>query len=319
LPNDPNAANHDQDPGYAEGLGRQHVDVLIPSFIAAYTGEDPELVNLNLTEQISSRSFIPKPNWQLRYNGLTKLPWFKDLFSNVSITHGYTSSLAVNNYQTDLQYDPLEPYFIDQNISTGNYFARFEIPEVVIEERFQPIIGIDFKTKSNLTANFEFVKSRSLQLSTGLGQINETKSTEYTAGLGWIFDDVNIAFLTGQRKSRSRRSRRNDTEEAPIPSENDNDADPRNEAANFQKKLQFNFDFGLRDDATYTHEFDSGRDAQATRGTYSLQVSPSLDYDINKYFTLRMFVDYNQTKPKTLGGYDVTNVNGGITARFNLQ
>lgn len=319
LPNDPNSGGHDQDPGYAEGLGRQHVDVLIPSFIAAYTGEDPELVNLNLTEQISSRSFIPKPNWQLRYNGLTKLPWFKDLFSNVSITHGYTSTLAVNNYQTDLQYDPLEPYFIDPDISTGNYFARFEIPEVIIEERFQPIIGIDFKTKSNLTANFEFVKSRSLQLSTGLGQINETKSTEYTAGVGWIFDDVNIAFLTGQRKSRSRRSRRSDTEETPVPSENENEADPRNEAADFQKKLQFNFDFGLRDDATYTHEFDSGRDAQATRGTYSLQVSPSIDYDINKYFTLRMFVDYNQTKPKTLGGYDVTNVNGGITARFNLQ
>ena len=178
-------------------------------------------------------------------------------------------------------------------------------------------IGIDFKTKSNLTANFEFVKSRTLQLSTGLGQINETKSTEYTAGMGWIFDDINIAFLTGIRKSRSKRKKPTDSEE-PQPVE-DEETRQRNDAANFQKKLQFNFDFGLRDDATYTHEFDSGRDAQATRGTYSLQISPSLDYDINKYFTLRMFMDYNQTKPKTLGGYDVTNVNGGITARFNLQ
>ena len=317
LPNDPNSAGHPSDPGYAEGYGRQHVDVLIPSFIAAYTGEDPELVDLDLTKQISSRAFIPKPNWQLRYNGLSKLPWFKELFSNVSISHGYTSTLAVNNYQTDLQYKPLDPFFIDPDISTRNYFARFEIPEVIIEERFQPIIGIDFKTKSNLTANFEFVKSRTLQLSTGLGQINETKSTEYTAGMGWIFDDINIAFLTGIRKSRSKRKKPTDTEE-PEPVE-DEETRQRNEAANFKKKLQFNFDFGLRDDATYTHEFDSGRDAQATRGTYSLQISPSLDYDINKYFTLRMFMDYNQTKPKTLGGYDVTNVNGGITARFNLQ
>ncbi len=319
LPNEAGAGGHPIDQGYAEGYGRQHVDVLIPAFIAAYTNEDPETVSLDLTDQISGRGYIPKPNWSLRYNGLSKLPWFKDLFSNVTITHGYTSTLAVNSYQTDLQYDPTDQYYIDPDISTKNYFARFEIPEVILEERFQPIIGVDFKTVGNLAANFEYSRSRSLQLSTGLGQINERRSTEYTAGLGWILDDVNIAFLTGQRNSRSRRSNRNDAEEDAnsSPQETPNNRGGNNET--FQRKLQMNFDFSIRDDATYTHEFDSGRDAQATRGTYSLQISPSIDYDINKYFTLRMFVDYNQTKPKTLGGYDVTNINGGLTARFNLQ
>jgi cell surface protein SprA len=222
----------------------------------------------------------------------------------------------VNNYQTDLQFQRQDPFFIDQDISTRNYFARYEIPEVVIDERFQPIIGIDFKTKSNLTANFEFVKARSLQLSTGLGQINETRSTEYTGGFGWVFDDINISFLTGQRSGKRRRTRTNPDDTLP---EDEVDPEAKKPEASFQKKLQINFDFSMRDDATYTHEFDSGRDAQATRGTYSLQFSPSVDYDINKYFTLRMFLDYNQTKPKTLGGYDVTNINGGLTARFNLQ
>ncbi len=316
LPNEPGSGQHESDQGYAAGFGRQHIDVLIPSFLAAYINDDPETIDLNLTDQVAGRGYIPKPNWQLRYNGLSKLPWFKEIFSNFSIAHGYTSTLGVNNYQTDLQYDPTDQFFIDPDVSTKNYFARFEIPEVIIEERFQPIIGIDFKTRSNLTANFEFAKSRALQLSTGLGQINERQSTEYTAGIGWIIDDINIPFLTGQKNRRKRSSRRgSDKSEQPA----EDPTNPRGAAQEFQKRFQFSFDFSVRDDATYIHEFDSGRDAQATRGTYTLQISPSFDYDINKYFTLRLFMDYNQTKPKTLGGFDVTNINGGLTARFNLQ
>ncbi len=319
LPNAAGSGEHETDQGFASGFGRQHIDVLIPSFLAAYTNDDPETIDLNLTDNIARRGYIPKPNWQLRYNGLSKLPWFKEIFSNFSISHGYTSTLGVNNYQTDLQYDPLDQFFIDPDISTRNYFARFEIPEVVIEERFQPIIGIDFKTKGNFAANFEFAKSRTLQLSTGLGQINERQSTEYTAGLGWVIDDINIPFLTGQKKSRRRSSRGSSDDAATEETTTADPSNPRGAVQDFQKRFQFNFDFSIRDDATYIHEFDSGRDAQATRGTYTLQISPSFDYDINKYFTLRLFMDYNQTKPKTLGGFDVTNINGGLTARFNLQ
>ena len=140
--------------------------------------------------------------------------------------------------------------------------------------------------------------------------------TEYTAGVGWIINDINISFLTGQKNKR-RRGNRNSGDEGT--SQATESTDQRGATQDFQKRFQFNFDFSIRDDATYIHEFDSGRDAQATRGTYTLQISPAFEYDINKYFTMRLFMDYNQTKPKTLGGFDVTNINGGLTARFNLQ
>jgi cell surface protein SprA len=315
LPNDPNAAGepHSQDAGFSKGFGRQHVDVIVPAFLAAYTGKDPSQVALDLTDQVAGRGYIPKPNWQLRYSGLSKLPWFRDVFSSFSVTHGYTNTLGVNQFATDLQYSANDPYFIDPDISTGNYFARFEIPELVISERFQPIIGIDLKTQNNLTINFEYAKSRNLQLSTGLGQLTEGKSTEFTGVLGWTFDNVNIGFLTGNRRSRSRRSRTADDDLDP-PAD-----DQANQAENFQKKLELNFNFSLRDDATFIHDLDSGGDSDATRGTYSLQISPQVDYDINKHFTLRAFVNYSRTEPKTEGGFDVTNIQGGITARFNLN
>src|SRR4029079_6280635 len=64
--------------GYYEGYGRYAQDVVIPAFIAAYTGKDPLTVKLikNSNPNLRSNPFsglIPKPNWNLTYNGLTKL------------------------------------------------------------------------------------------------------------------------------------------------------------------------------------------------------------------------------------------------------
>ena len=83
---------------------------------------------------------------------MSKLEWFKNIFSNISIAHGYTSTLGVNSFQTDLQFDASNPFAVDPDIQNRNFFARFEIPQVVIEERFQPVIGIDFRTRGNVTA-----------------------------------------------------------------------------------------------------------------------------------------------------------------------
>ena len=76
---------------YTEGFGRTQQDVLVPAFISAYTGKD---VN-SFDQDWSLFKVFPRPNWTLTYNGLNKLPWFKDIFQNVSLTHGYKSRLQV--------------------------------------------------------------------------------------------------------------------------------------------------------------------------------------------------------------------------------
>ena len=117
LPTTPNGQfNNGLQTGFAEGLGSEHVDVQIPAFLAAYTGKNPQTIDLDVTENISRRGFIPRPNWQLRYNGLSKLEGFKKIFSNISIAHGYTSTLGVNSFQTDLQFDAANPFAIDPDI-----------------------------------------------------------------------------------------------------------------------------------------------------------------------------------------------------------
>lgn len=316
-PNQP----HDKDgPLFVQGYGRQNQQVLIPAFIAAYTGQDPELVNLqNITDQIAKRSFIPKPTWELRYNGFNKLPGFKDIFSSMSITHGYHSTLQVNSFQTDLQFDDADPFFLDPLVSSKNFFSRYEIPELVISEQFVPIFGIDLKTHNDINISAEFAKTRNLQLSMGLGQLTEGKSTEYTFGFGWTLENVNIGFLTGRKikipsvkVGVDQDGIRQGEEEQPAP---ENQRGVNNE----QNAMNITLNLSWRDDVTFIHEFDSGASSQATRGLRSLQISPALEYDINKNFTLRAFVDYTKTKPYLSTSFPVTSVRGGLTARFNLN
>ena len=95
--------------GYAKGYGKYAQDVLIPSFIAAYTGKDPGKVNLLNQNNSSIRSnpfsgMLPMPNWNLLYNGLAKIPGLSNVFSNISLTHGYNGSLSMNSFNSSLLY-----------------------------------------------------------------------------------------------------------------------------------------------------------------------------------------------------------------------
>ncbi|MEJ7677327.1 MAG: hypothetical protein WKG06_05520 [Segetibacter sp.] len=65
--------------GYYTGYNRYAQDVLIPAFIAAYSGQDPKNVGLikQTNPTIKSNPFSsikPKPNWRVTYTGLTRIP-----------------------------------------------------------------------------------------------------------------------------------------------------------------------------------------------------------------------------------------------------
>src|SRR5690606_12936345 len=104
---------------------------------------------------------IPLPNWNLRYTGLTKLGWFKDHFSNFTISHSYTSGYSVNNFQTNYEY--LENP--DGLNAGGNYPAKNVVSNITMNENFAPLVGIDFRTKSNIDFGVRINKDRLLSMS----------------------------------------------------------------------------------------------------------------------------------------------------------
>ena len=174
------------------GYTKYAQDVLIPAFLAAYTGKDPNTVALVKQEnsKISSNPFSgikPLPNWRISYNGLTRIPGMEKIFSNFTITHAYNSTLSMNSFNSALLYqDPLRqsyPGFIDT--LTGNFIPYFLVPNISIQESFAPFIDLDMQFTNQLGARFEYKKSRQLALSLVDFQLSESRSTEFTFGGRW--------------------------------------------------------------------------------------------------------------------------------------
>ncbi|MBA2563117.1 MAG: cell surface protein SprA, partial [Chitinophagaceae bacterium] len=133
--------------GYYLGYGRYAIDVLIPAFIAAYTGQDPEKVSLIKQNNAGIkanpfRSIMPKPNWRISYNGLSRVKGMETIFTNFSLTHGYTASLSMNSFTSALLYQDVSrfgyPSFFDT--LSDNFIPYYLIPNVTIQEQFSPLI-----------------------------------------------------------------------------------------------------------------------------------------------------------------------------------
>ncbi|MFZ4559613.1 MAG: cell surface protein SprA [Saprospiraceae bacterium] len=291
--------------GYTFGYGRTQQEVLLPAFIAAYTGQDPNTTSLDVFD------IFPKVNWSLSYNGLAKVKLFSELFQNFSLTHAYRSTLTINRFNTGLDYLRTK----DQggvNELNGNFYARLEIPEIVIQEGFSPLIAVNATLKNGMSFNMDYKRTRNLQLSMVSNQLAESRNKEIVIGFGYLLRNLNIPFLTGKKSNEVERGQRvkgigrteAGTTGAARPAAQGND-------------LDINFNFRLTDDITFNHLLDQGV-VEPTRGSYLLSISPSAEYTLNQRLKLRLFFDYRRTEPATSAGFPRTDSAGGLVVRFTL-
>ncbi|MCB9283235.1 MAG: cell surface protein SprA [Lewinellaceae bacterium] len=298
--------------GYPYGYGRVQQSVLIPAFISAYSGQDPNQIPVSTDYTSVLKTMLPRLNWNLTYNGLSKLPMFKDILSNFSLRHGYKSTLTVNDFQTDLLFSPDAPGRL--NPETGDYYSRFEIPSIVISEQLSPLIGIDIRTKNNISLRVDMKKSRNLQLSFLDNGLNETKASEYVVGFGYRMKEVQLPFL-----KKFQNSKQKDDSLTPSSGGRQNlgrgggGSSPRNNG-----DLDISFDFSLRDDVTTRYLLDQPV-SEPTRGTRAVSISPAAEYQVNKQLALRLFFDYRRTVPKISQSFPITNTSAGIVVRFTLN
>lgn len=295
--------------GFTDGYGRDHQDVILPAFVAAYTDQDPNSIDLDLFNTSL------KPNWRLTYNGLSKLKAFKDIFANVSISHAYKSTFTISNYQTSLWYlDALsDPAASNQN--DGNFYPRFDIPNVVIQENFGPLLAIDMQFVNGFSANMDYKQSRSMEMSIISKTLTVSSAKEINAGLGYVMRGVNIGFLTGKKNVKKSKK---DQEDEAAGSKPGRGGQGRSGGRLGINDLDFNFSFGLRDDVTLAKRLDQG-EPEPTRGSFGVTLSPSVEYQLNKSLSLRAFVDYRRTVPKNSVGYARREAAGGIVVRFQLN
>lgn len=302
---------HDNDEdaslGYPKGYGRYQQNVLVPAFLAAYTGQDPNSMKVS-TDYIGDVLIktLPRPNWRLTYNGLSKLPFFSDIFTSFTLSHGYKGNLTVNSFKSNLQYDFQNPTKQDQ--TKLDFFTRFEVPNIQIQENFAPLVGVDMRLKNDMTFRVEYNKRRTLNMGFVDNRLHETRGSDLTIGFGYKLKEVQFGFLTPKKRPRRPAPGQQQAPQRPGASRGQNQAGD----------LDITFDFSLRDDITSIYELDTDL-VEPSRGNRTLSILPQATYQINKQLSVRLFFDYRRNVPKTSQGYPTTNIRSGITVRFSLN
>ena len=301
--------------GFRFGFGQTQQEVLVPAFLSAYTGTDPNTTKL-FDDAREFQNILPKPNWRLTYNGLAKVGKLNDIFQNISITHGYKSTLTINSFNTNFQFDEDNPASLTNiNPQTNNFYSRFEIPAIVIDESFAPLLGLRMQMKNGMRLDLDFKKARRLSLSLLNSELDEKNTTEYVIGFGHRLKDVNIPFLQFGTPKKLKKNKKNQQEPPSALPGGGRQGSGQSQA----NDLNIKFDFSFRDDLTIKHILDELGESERTRGDRQIRISPSIDYTINSQLNLRLFVDYNRTIPYTSATFKNTNIEGGLVVRFSLN
>ncbi len=281
--------------GTAAGYGRYAQDVLIPAFIAAYTNKDARTIGLikETNSNIKSNPFssiAPLPNWRINYTGLSKIPALAEIFTNISVTHAYSSTLSMNSFTSALNYyDPLHlgsPAFVDS--VSGNYVPYFLVPNITIQEQFQPLIGFDVTTKNQASFRFQYVKSRQLSLSLVDYQLSEVRSTGWTFGASYNKKGLNLPFKL-----------------------------PFSKGKKLTNDLKLSLDLQVRDDTQSNSTLDQAT-SYSTGGQKVITIQPAVDYVMSNRVRVKFYFDQIKTIPYISTSAPITNTRAGMQINISL-
>ena len=260
--------------GYKE-TGQQ---VLLPAFLAAYSGDTANSVKLGLFRN------VPIPNWTVRYNGLMKFDWFKDKFSAFTVTNGYKSSYTISNYTNNLQYDVNDP---SKTNASGNYQSELLFSSASLIDEFSPLIKIDIKMKNSFSFKGEIRKDRTLTMNFDNSTLTDIKGTEFIFGIGYRLKD--IAFNT--RIAGKRQKLKGD--------------------------INMRMDVSIRDNLTLIRSVDVENN-QISGGQKLLSIKFAADYKLNRNLTTSFYYNHNTSKYAISTTFPRQSINAGFNLIYNL-
>ncbi len=295
------------------GVGLYSADVMVPAFLAAYTSSGGNSLNIFPT---LSRML---PNWTVRYSGLSKLPWFRDVFKSVNINHSYKSIYAVGAYQSYSTFmelmGPGLGFISDATTGMPVPSSMYNVSTVSINESFSPLLGIDVTLQNNLTCKLEYKTIRTLNLSMTSVQINESSSHDWVLGMGYTISNFN-PFGPKARKVKSGRKSGN--------GQNGAQQKQNSSSRNNRSSSGYNSDLKLRLDLSYRKQAAISRDiasmtSAASSGNIAFKLSFSADYSFSRLLTMSFYYDRQTNTPLlTSSSYPTTTRDFGLSLKFSL-
>jgi cell surface protein SprA len=269
------------------GVNRNSADVLIPAFLAAYTGKDPNKVGLTAFPSLKSML----PNWRITYDGLSRISAVKKYFKSVTLSHQYRCSYTVGAFSSFLNWVDAGQGGLGyiQSILNDNPTpsSPYDISSVSITEAFNPLFGADATLLNNITVRADYSTTRNLSLNTTSYQLVEALSNKVTIGIGYKFAEFNKVLK--MKKTRD-----------------------------FSNDLTVRLDFSYNKMQSLIRKIDTQL-TQATSGNIAKTIQFSADYGLSRALTIRAFYDLQINQPLiSNASYPTSNSNYGISLRFSL-
>ena len=272
--------------GYRKGYNAVSQEVLIPAFLEAYSGK--------ISGQASTTIFpkVPKPNWRVTYDGLSKLKSVKKHFKTITLSHAYRSTYSVGGYTSNLLFHDDGNGFTPNRdtVSTDpnpNYYADKLVNAVTIMEQWSPLIKIEVVLLNSVSLNFEYKKDRNISLGLTSKTVTEIAGREIICGAGYRIPGLKMGKLQIKGK--------------PIKAD-----------------LNLKADVSFRKNITTIRRIVEGV-SQPTGGTNIISIKVSADYAINSTISIRLFYDRIINKPVISSSFPTTNTNAGISLRLTLS
>jgi len=292
-PDNPNYQSYVANAGYPVGFGRNSQAVLLPSFLAAYTGLYSTPTN-EKAKDISTKPFrdIPIPNWTIKYSGLMRYKFFKDRFKRFSLQNSYKATYTVNAFRSNFEYDKAPSGVTAQgalNVDAGgNLHTKTLVSNVNLVEQFSPLMRIDMEFKNSVKLLAEMKKDRSLSMSFDNNLLTEVKGIEYVFGMGYRIKDVIFS------------SRLADNPTGIIKSD-----------------INLKADVSYRNSQTIVRYLDYNNN-QLSGGQNMWSAKFTADYSFSKNLTVIFYYDHSFSKAVISTSFPITNIRTGFTLRYNF-
>lgn len=270
------------------GVSQTSPEVLIPAFIAAYSGTKPGKQSMKLFPGLASM----RPNWRVTYDGLINIGNLSKWFKTFTLSHAYQCTYSIGSYSSYMNWVSNgigeNGYVMNELTQMPSPSSPYNIPSVTITEKFAPLFGVKFTLFNDLQFNAEYRDSRMLNLNTSAGQIVETTSKQIQVGAGYKIADFNKILKIGSKQGM------------------------------VSNDLTLNLDLAWSNNQSLIRRIETAY-TQPTQGTQTFSVNFMASYQLSKRITLSAFFDHQTNTPLVSNSsYPTSNSNYGIAVNVSL-
>lgn len=270
------------------GVSQTSPEVLIPAFIAAYSGTKPGKQSMKLFPGLASM----RPNWRVTYDGLINIGNLSKWFKTFTLSHAYQCTYSIGSYSSYMNWVSNgigeNGYVMNEFTQMPSPSSPYNIPSVTITEKFAPLFGVKFTLFNDLQFNAEYRDSRTLNLNTSAGQIVETTSKQIQVGAGYKIADFNKILKIGSKQGM------------------------------VSNDLTLNLDLAWSNNQSLIRRIETAY-TQPTQGTQTFSVNFMASYQLSKRITLSAFFDHQTNTPLVSNSsYPTSNSNYGIAVNVSL-